>query len=59
MTKLRKICAWCNRIADGRGPVHPDQSVTHTICLACSLKELARSKPRTPGPACQRRIACR
>jgi len=32
---MRRRCAWCRAVLDGRGPILPGEIVTDTICPTC------------------------
>lgn len=41
---VRRICAWCKRVLDGKGPVKPGEVISHGICKACADKVVRGSK---------------
>lgn len=46
---MRRVCAWCEAILDGEGPLLPGEEATHGMCKGCFDKQMAdlRAMPTT------------
>lgn len=53
---LRRRCAWCRKVLDGKGPIEPGEQITDGVCKPCYLRVWAVATKQDAGrPVCQRR----
>jgi NMD protein affecting ribosome stability and mRNA decay len=41
---MRSVCAWCEAILDGQGPLLPGEDASHGMCQDCYKKTMASIK---------------